>query len=247
VIARDLEPLQELESVVDHSERLARLGALISGVAHQIRNPLNAMNLQLELLNQDAERGRPIDARVDSIRGQIRHLGEAVDAMMRFMRPETLRLEEIGLNDLIVEVGSQVARPGIRIEYEFDPHVMYISADRALLREALRNVASNAAEAMPHGGTLTLGTLRKDDRFVEIFIADQGKGIPPDELDRIFEPYFTTKPSGLGLGLSLATRAIDLHRGTLDVQSEVGKGTTVKIRLAIESRPDDSLSSASRT
>ncbi len=235
VIARDLEPVRELETVVDHSGRLARLGALISGIAHQIRNPLNAMNLQLELLTPDAQKGRPVAPRLESVRREIRRLDQAVDALMRFMRPEQLRLTEIRLNDLMTEIASQVTRGGIRVEYHFDPRVATVAADRGLLAEALRNVASNAVEAMSDngGGTLRLETARTDDGFVQVSIADQGPGIPSEHLERIFQLYFTTKPGGSGLGLSLAARAIDLHRGTVDVQSEVGRGTRVTIRIPI--------------
>jgi signal transduction histidine kinase len=230
---RDLKPVQELESVVDYSGRLARLGGLISGVAHQIRNPLNAMSLQLELLSQDNERGRPLDQRVQAVRKEIRRLDEAVDALLRFMRPERLKLDRVALNDLLVEVANQVMRPGIRVEYQLEHNLPRINADRALLSEALRNVAANAVEAMPEGGALTLATSIFGDGLVEACITDQGHGIPSEHLDRIFQLYFTTKEGGSGLGLSLASRAIDLHGGTVDVKSTVGSGTEVRIRLPI--------------
>ncbi|MGH7932538.1 MAG: ATP-binding protein [Candidatus Binataceae bacterium] len=233
VIVRDLKPVQELENVVDYSGRLARLGGLISGVAHQIRNPLNAMSLQLELLSQDNERGKPIEQRVQAVRKEIRRLDQAVDALLRFMRPQQLKLDHVALNDLLVEIANQATRPGIRIEYKLDPKVPRINADRALLSEALRNVAVNAVEAMPKGGTLAFVSMRTDDGLVEVSVKDQGQGIPSEHLDRIFQLYFTTKEGGSGLGLSLASRAIDLHGGTVDVKSEVGVGTTVTVRLPV--------------
>jgi signal transduction histidine kinase len=233
VIVRDLKPVQELESVVDYSGRLARLGGLISGVAHQIRNPLNAMSLQLELLSQDNERGRPLDQRVQAVRKEILRLDQAVDALLRFMRPERLKLDRVALNDLLVEVANQVMRPGIRVEYQLEHNLPRINADRALLSEALRNVAANAVEAMPEGGALTLATSIFGDGLVEACITDQGHGIPSEHLDRIFQLYFTTKEGGSGLGLSLASRAIDLHGGTVDVKSTVGIGTEIRIRLPI--------------
>ena len=233
VIVRDLKPVQELESVVDYSGRLARLGGLISGVAHQIRNPLNAMSLQLELLSQDNERGRPLDQRVQAVRKEILRLDQAVDALLRFMRPERLKLDRVALNDLLVEVANQVMRPGIRVEYQLEHNLPRINADRALLSEALRNVAANAVEAMPEGGALTLATCIFGDGLVEACITDQGHGIPSEHLDRIFQLYFTTKEGGSGLGLSLASRAIDLHGGTVDVKSTVGIGTEIRIRLPI--------------
>jgi len=235
VVARDLESMRELENVVDYSGRLVRLGGLISGVAHQIRNPLNAMNLQLELLSQDAARGAPIDQRLRAVRLEIERLARAVDALMRFMRPEQLKLALVSVNDLLGEVATQVVRPGIRIETRFDPSVTPVSADRALLAEALRNVIGNACEAMISGGTLTLATaLGHRSGFVEISIIDTGPGIAREDLERIFNLYFTTKKNGNGLGLPLALRAIDIHHGTMELQSEVGAGTTVTIRLPID-------------
>src|SRR6266852_1895854 len=178
VIVRDLKPVQELESVVDYSGRLARLGGLISGVAHQIRNPLNAMSLQLELLSQDNERGRPLDQRVQAVRKEIRRLDQAVDALLRFMRPKRLKLDRVALNDLLVEVANQVMRPGIRVEYQLEHNLPRINADRALLSEALRNVTANAVEAMPEGGALTLATCIFGDGLVEACITDHGDAIP---------------------------------------------------------------------
>ncbi len=234
VVARDLESMRELEDVVDYSGRLMRLGGLISGVAHQIRNPLNAMNLQLELLSQDAASGTPIDQRLRSVRQEIERMARAVDALMRFMRPEQLKLAQVQIDELLAEVAAQIVRPGIRVETHFEPGVPPLSADRALLAEALRNLIGNACEAMTNGGTMTLGTaLSRRSGFVEISIVDTGPGISHEDLERVLNLYFTTKPNGNGLGLPLALRAIDLHHGTMDLQSELGVGTKVSIRLPI--------------
>jgi signal transduction histidine kinase len=231
VIVRDLAPVRELENVVDHSGRLARLGALLSGIAHQVRNPLNAMNLQLELMSQDAGLGKNVTPRLAAVRKEMRRLDEAIDALLRFMRPQQLEYAEIDLNELLAEVAARTLPERICVIRDFDSHVTPISADRALLGEALRNIADNAVEAMPDGGTLTLATRRVHNDLVEVAIADEGGGITPQDRERIFDLYFTTKPGGNGLGLALAVRAIDLHHGTLDIESEVGKGTRVIIRL----------------
>lgn len=233
VIVRDLKPVQELESVVDYSGRLARLGGLISGVAHQIRNPLNAMSLQLELLSQDNERGKAIEPRVQMVRKEIRRLDQAVEALLRFMRPERLKYESVSLTDLLSEIANQVGRGGVHVDFQFDPRTPRISADRALLSEALRNIAGNAVEAMPQGGTLTLGAAPSGDGLVETTISDTGQGISAEHLEHIFQLYFTTKENGTGLGLSLASRAIDLHGGTVSVKSQVGRGTTFTVRLPL--------------
>ena len=233
VVVRDLESMRELESVVDYSGRLVRLGGLISGVAHQIRNPLNAMNLQLELLSQDAGRNVPVEQRVRGLRNEVERLDRAVNALMRFMRPEQLKLTRCAVNDLVAEAANPLARPGLTVDRQFDSRVGTIQADRALLSEALRNILGNAAEAMPNGGTVRIVTSLNQSGFVEIIVADEGPGIPAENLARVFNLYFTTKKNGNGLGLPLALRAIDLHRGTVDIQSEVGSGTTVLIRLPV--------------
>jgi len=231
VIVRDLEPVQELENVVNYSGRLARLGGLISGVAHQIRNPLNAMNLQLELLNEEAAQGKPVEARVMKVRSEIIRLDEAISALLRFMRPEQLKLADIELGDLLREVGREVERPGITVKYTLDTTASRVTADRALLGEALRNIAKNGAEAMANGGEIEFETQLSDDGFVEISIKDHGQGIPAEHLSHIFNLYYTTKEGGTGLGLSLALRAVDLHYGMMEVQSNPGAGTIVKIKL----------------
>ncbi len=233
VVVRDLESVKELEDVVNYSGRLVRLGGLISGVAHQIRNPLNAMNLELELLGQDAERGAPVGPQIKAVRREIQRLDHAVDALMRFMRPQELDLAPVSLNNLLREVATQVVSPQINVEYQLDASLEPVNVDRELLAEALRNVLSNAVEAMSGAGTLRLSTSLREEGFAEISVVDQGSGIPEKDIQQVFNLYFTTKKNGTGLGLPLALRAIDLHNGTMEVHSEVGAGTTVKIRLPL--------------
>ena len=229
VVARDLRLMRELETVVEYSDRLVRLGSVISGVAHQLRNPLNAMSLQLELLSHDVERSATAVRRVRALRDEIERLDRAIDALLRFMRPEQLKPASVPLNALLTEVGATVRKPDVRLEYNLDSSVLAITADRALLAEALRNVVANAVEAMPQGGSLTIASRRLSDGFVEIRVADEGNGI--EDTSRIFNLYYTTKNGGSGLGLPLALRAVDLHRGTIQVESLPGAGTTVRIRL----------------
>jgi signal transduction histidine kinase len=231
VIMRDLEQVRELESVVDQSSRLARLGSLLSGVAHQIRTPLNVMTLQLELLRQDLQSGRDAEPRIGRVSQEIARLAKAIDALMRFMRPEQVKREELSVNELLREIGGQVARPNIRVEYELDPTLPLIKADHDLLSEALRNMVDNGVEAMPEGGVITLSSAHCNGDTVEIDIKDCGAGISEENLKQIFNLYFTTKEGGSGLGLSLALRAIDLHGGSVAVDSKIGVGTTFRIQL----------------
>jgi len=240
LVVRDLDPVQKLENVVNYSGQLARLGALISGVAHQLRNPLNAMNLQLELLNQDAEAGAPIGPRLGSVRREISRLDQVLKALLRFMRPEELKLSETSFNDLVSDIAARTVSGPIAVKLELDPLCPPLLIDRNLVGEAITNVVTNAVEAMPGGGTLLLRTTVNGGESVDFLVQDEGPGIPPENLDQIFHLYFTTKERGNGLGLSLAMRAIDLHHGTLDVESTPGQGTTIRIRLPIQAHYADS-------
>lgn len=233
VMLRDLARMSELETVVDYSSRLARLGGLLSGIGHQIRSPLNAMAMQLELLRQEAGGSEPVEQRIERVSREINRLDRAIEALMRFMRPQELKAEPIALNDLLHQIGGCVSAPNVKVEYVLDDALPGITADRALLAEALQNIAHNGAQAMPGGGVLTLRSARTENGFVEIAVADQGVGISPQDLERIFELYFTTKEGGFGLGLPLAMRAIDLHRGSVRVESQPGVGTTFRIRLPV--------------
>ena len=235
VIVRDLDPVQRLESVVDNSERLARLGGLFSGVAHQIRNPLNAITLELELLSQDARASKPVEDHVHAVREEMSRIDLVIEALMRFMRPGQLKIERVAANDLLSEVAKGVNEPRIEVRCDLDPAAAFVKADRAVLMEALRNIVQNAVDAMPKGGALRF-TSALADGFVELSISDTGQGIAPEHLENIFQLYFTTKEDGNGVGLPLALRAVDLHGGTLNIESKVNEGTSVRIRLPLEDR-----------
>ena len=144
VVLRDLESVKELEDVMEYSGRLVRLGGLISGVAHQIRSPLNAMSLQLELLRQDAERGAPMEPRLEAVRHEIERLDRTVDAPMRFMRPQEFKLAPTSLDDLLREVASQTIRHGIKVEYKLDGNLGSLDVDRPCI--ACRGLAQRDLE-----------------------------------------------------------------------------------------------------
>ncbi len=241
VIVRDLDPVQELESVVNYSGRLARMSGIISGVAHQIRNPLNAITLELELLHDDALHSRPVEKRVHAVREEMHRVGEVIEALMRFMRPEKLKIEPVAANDLLDKLGGDLDDKLLEVIRQPDPANPILQADRAVLMEALRNIVQNAADAMPEGGSLWLASATSDG-FVELTISDTGRGISPEHLEDIFRLHFTTRENGNGMGLPLALRAVDLHGGTIKIESAVNKGTTVRIRLPLDIRgPEQSV------
>jgi signal transduction histidine kinase len=209
------------------------MGELISGAAHQIRNPLNAITLELELLSQDAMNSRPIERRVHAVREEMSRIDQAIEALLRFMRPDQLKTKRIDANDLLIEAAKGLNEPQVVLEWSLDAAAPFIIADRAVLIEALHNVVQNALDAMPQGGRLTMASSFVNGS-VELAVSDTGQGIAPEHLENIFHLYFTTKEDGNGVGLPLALRAVDLHGGTLNIDSKPGEGTTVRIRLPLD-------------
>ncbi len=230
---------RELEEKVRESQYLTQLGHLASGVAHEIRNPLNFMRLAIDHLDgitrgrsdeEDREKGRVL-ARV---REEIGKLNGLVTDFVSYGRPAVPQRVPVSVPEVVESVlqtaGERVRAQGIRVraEYRESPPV---PVDPDMLRRALLNLVSNAIDAMPEGGELraTAGPL-PDGRF-GVTVGDTGVGIPEEERDRVFEPYFTTKPTGLGLGLGLVRKVAEAHGGTVVIESEPGKGTRVSILL----------------
>lgn len=232
IVLRDLAPVIELQTALDSSNRLARLATLISGLAHQLRSPLNGMNMRLELLRHEA--GEAGARHVDKLRREVTRLDEAIEVLLRFMRPEQLKVSEFDMNELLRELGGRIHRENIKIEYQLDSTLPLVQADRGLINEALTNLITNAEQAMPDGGELAI-TSKLQSATVEVTIADNGPGIAKEQLDRIFDLYYTTKTGGSGLGLPFAMRAIELNGGKIVIDSELGQGTVCKVTVPIAS------------
>jgi two-component system, NtrC family, nitrogen regulation sensor histidine kinase GlnL len=234
IVLRDLAPMIELETALDSSNRLARLGTLISGLAHQLRSPLNGMNMRLELLRHEA--GEAGTKHIDKLRREVTRLDEAIEVLLRFMRPEQLKVSDFDMNELLRELGSRVNGEKIKVEYQLDPALPVVQADRGLINEALTNLITNAEQAMTEGGGGELQIATKlQGATVEVTIADRGPGIGKEQLDRIFDLYYTTKSGGSGLGLPFAMRAIELNAGKIVIDSELGQGTVCKVTIPIAS------------
>lgn len=288
LVARNVGYLSQVQSTVQYSRKLAALGRLLAGVAHEVKNPLNAMTIHLELLKQKlrsgVERTRLRSGAVpvavateagsargtDSVFGlsrppagggppdkvtvevpsvlkhvavigeEIRRLDEVVQGFLKFSRPQELSLETISLHSLVDDVISTVdiqAREGnITILNECPPGLAPVGGDRAMLRQALLNLALNACQAMPEGGTLRFTAEALDGRRVALLVEDTGVGIAPEHLQRVFDLYFTTKEGGSGIGLSMVFRTVQLHDGHIEVQSTMGRGTSFRILLPQDRR-----------
>lgn len=241
VILRDMtETRQRTESVIE-SEKLSALTLLAAGVAHEIGNPLNSLNIHLQLMERElkslpaakAERLRE-DIRV--AREEITRLDRIINQFLRAVRPTKPDLQRTSVNDIVVEtlalLERELADRDILVEQELAEELPRTLVDRAQLKQAFYNVIRNAVQAMRAGGILRLRTEATDTHVVVSFV-DTGHGITAEQIGRIFEPYYTTKKEGSGLGLMIVQRIIREHGGTIEVESGVGRGTTFRIKLPI--------------
>jgi signal transduction histidine kinase len=252
LVARNLGYLSHVHTTLNYSRKLAALGRLMAGVAHEVKNPLNAMTIHLELLKQKmaavreplavaavpggaAPDSRPVDLskHVNIIGDEIKRLDQVVVGFLKFARPDELKLQPVQLASLISEVtsmtGPDAERRNVLIRTECPTTLPEINADPGMLQQALLNLAINACQAMPDGGTLRISCRTAPNRRVVVEIEDTGEGIPPENLGRIFDLYFTTKEKGSGIGLSMVFRIVQLHDGEIEVQSTPGHGTTFRL------------------
>jgi PAS domain S-box-containing protein len=239
VTLRDLDSLESINTQLQVSERLAALGRITAGVAHEVKNPLNSMRLWLENLKEslppEATDGASQQA-VQVLDKEIDRLDAVVKRFLDFTRPMDIRLEATQLAELLKDV-LEVAQPqfqkaSIQVAQLIPIDVPEVYVDRALLKQAVLNLVLNAAEAMPTGGQLRLVLSRRGE-MAEITVGDTGKGIPPENRQKIFQLFFTTRPGGSGIGLASTFRIVQLLNGSIDFTSEVGRGTTFRIELPL--------------
>ena len=240
--SRDLDSMKTLQSLISYSSKLAALGRLTSGVAHEVKNPLNAMMIHLELVKArlaapKADLGGVRES-LDIIGAEIRRLDRVVNGFLKFVRTHDLALKPVDLNALAQSVAvlleAEWKPAGIRFELDLDPGCPRISGDEELLRQALINIVVNACQAMPSGGEVRLETSRAGREWVALAVTDQGVGIAAEDRERIFSLYYTTKPEGSGIGLSLVYRIVQMHDGVIDVEAPEGRpGTRMTIRLPV--------------
>jgi PAS domain S-box-containing protein len=230
VTLRDMESRRQLERQLDFSTRLAAISRLTGGVAHEIKNPLNAMALHLEVLKSKLAGQQP---EIDVIAREIKRLDSVVKTFLNFNRPVDLEYKPIDLNELVKQilalVSVEATAKHIRLETAFE-NKLWINGDPDLLKQAILNVINNGLEAMQAGGTLTTRTACDDDECL-LTVGDAGPGIPVEIQNRVFQLYFTTKENGSGIGLATTFRVVQLHNGTIDFTSEPGQGTTFRLRF----------------
>ncbi len=234
---RDAESVRRIGDEIEMSRRLSASGRVTGGVAHEVKNPINAIVLHLQLLQNKLQQLDPDTRRhMDIIGNEIHRLDRVVQTLVDFMRARELHLLEVDLRRLLEEV-AQLASPdaeqhGVIIKREMPAETLPIKADLDFMKQALLNVVLNGIQAMPEGGELVISARREDDAVVAE-VRDHGAGIPRDVQDKIFELYFTTKKEGNGIGLAQTYQILQWHYGSVEFDSTEGEGTTFRFRLPL--------------
>src|SRR5437879_5465010 len=234
---RDTESVRRIEDEIETSRRLSASGRITRGVAHEVKNPINAIVLHLQLLQNKLAQTEPDTLRhMDIIDSEIRRLDRVVQTLVDFTRPRELHLEEVDLRRLLEDVAG-LASPdaeqhGVTIERPLPEEPLPIKADVDLMKQALLNVVLNGVQAMPQGGLLTISARREDD-VVIAEVWDRGPGIPREVQDKIFELYFTTKKDGSGIGLAQTYQILQWHYGSVEFESREGEGTIFRFRIPV--------------
>jgi signal transduction histidine kinase len=235
LIMRDTESVQRIGDEIEMSRRLSASGRLTRGVAHEVKNPINAIVLHLQLLRNKLVEQEPDTRRhMDIIDSEIRRLDRVVQTLVDFTRPRDLHLEEVDLRRLLEDV-AQLAAPdaeqhGVTIQRQMPEQRLPIKVDLDLMKQAILNVVINGVQAMPHGGLLTISARRENNAIIAE-VRDQGGGIPQDMRDKIFELYFTTKKDGSGIGLAQTYQILQWHYGSVGFESAEGAGTTFRFHI----------------
>jgi PAS domain S-box-containing protein len=244
IILRDVtETRQRAESAIE-SEKLSAITLLAAGVAHEIGNPLNSLNIHLQLMERElrklpATQGEQLREDLRVARDEIARLDQIINQFLRAIRPSQPELQPTTVNEVIAETLALMEREigdrDILVEQELGEDLPRILLDRAQLKQAFYNIIKNALQAMRSGGILRIRT-EADDTHITISFIDSGHGIAPEQIGQLFEPYFTTKGNGTGLGLMIVQRIVREHGGSIEVESDKDRGTTFRVKLPIHER-----------
>ncbi|HEV2323045.1 MAG TPA: ATP-binding protein [Terracidiphilus sp.] len=251
VTLHDLESVEAIESELEVSRRMAAIGRLTSGVGHEVKNPINAIVVHLELLKSKlGDAGAPAARHLDVIEAEIRRLDRVVQTLADFSRPVELQLREQDLRDIFGDVlalaSEELSTRNVTLLSQMPSNPLVANVDADLLKQAALNVIQNGAQAMPEGGTLEV-VLEEDSKpgtngdksrspgqkVAVLRISDEGPGIPEEIREKIFDLYFTTKSGGSGIGLAMTYRILQLHHGSIEVESNIGRGTEFRLRIPL--------------
>ncbi len=244
ITLRDVESLERIGSQLQVSERLAALGRVTAGVAHEVKNPLNSMRLWLEILKANMPVDPERQQAVRMLDSEIDRLDRAVKTFLNFTKPVELNLQETDARDLLDEVldtaRPSIMRAGLIVSAERPSDPLPILVDRQIIHQAILNLLLNACDFTDPNGTIAV-KMRRTGNLATIEIRDSGKGIPPEDQKKIFQLFFTTRPGGTGIGLANTFRFIQLHNGQIEFESEMGRGTTFRVELPLARIADESV------
>ncbi len=238
VIMRDLTDTKKLEEQVRRADRLAVIGELSAGVAHEVRNPLTAITGYLQLLAVDFKEDDPRQEFTRIISKEISRLNHLIDQLLYFSRPLPAQFMPVDIHDVIQETLLLINNPAVRkkvtIHTVFSPNLPLVKVDPVQIKQVLLNIILNGIQAIESTGTLTLCTsFDSSSQYICIEIIDTGTGIPPENIPRLFDPFYTTKEKGTGLGLAVADKIMEVHHGYIEVSSELGVGTCFSLYLPV--------------
>ena len=225
--------LKEAEAAVRRSERLAALGQLTAGLAHELRNPMGTMKTSAELLARSVEKENDVAREMAGyIKEEVDRTNSLITRFLDFARPQHLKLEQSDVTATLDRAIERFEREktGVSVYKNYAPDTPSVALDTELMERVITNLLMNAAQASPAGGVITVKTRSVDDT-VEIAVIDRGSGIDPKNLESIFNPFFTTKAEGVGLGLAICSKIVNEHGGQIDVESAVGEGSVFRVLL----------------
>lgn len=237
VTLHDLEMAEAIESELELSRRMAAIGRLTSGVGHEVKNPINAIVVHLELLkNKLGDTSAPASRHLEVIETEIHRLDRVVQTLVDFSRPVELDLREQDLRTVVGDVltlaSAELSTRNVTLLSSMSSNPLIANVDADLLKQAVLNVIQNGAQAMPEGGRLEV-VLEEERKMAILRIADEGTGIPEEIRGKIFDLYFTTKSGGSGIGLAMTYRILQLHHGSIEVQSRTERGTEFRLRIPL--------------
>ena len=237
IVFRDITGIRGMEKQVQQHEKMAAMGELASGVAHEIRNPLNAISMVAQRYKKEFKPSGKADeynSMTDVLLSETKRVNNIIQQFLRFARPPKLNKTEIEVKDLVKDVSAMIEAQcrSKKLEFELKCNCeQRINVDKDLMKQALLNILQNSVDAVKKGKIIF--EVEKSKSGILFTISDTGPGIPQDKLDKIFNLYFTTKPSGTGMGLSIVQQIISQHNGTINVESEAGKGTKFTIEIPV--------------
>jgi two-component system NtrC family sensor kinase len=230
--------LKEMQDFLIQSEKMASLGKMAAGVAHEINNPLTSILINTHLMLEKLEKKHPFYESLGLIADETSRCTQIVKSLLEFSRQEPPQKVKTDINETIERaihlLENKASFQNIRINKELNPSLPQIAIDKNKIQQVLWNLMLNSSEAMPEGGNLTIiSQLSKDQKYIEIIFIDTGIGIPKENLNRLFDPFFTTKSTGTGLGLAVSYGIIQQHQGLIEVKSEVGQGSVFTLSLPL--------------